>query len=820
MTKKSLTSKKQSTPKKSSSGKKTQSTKRAKDKLSRVAKNIMKTTVRKDGNVSKSKIIEGKSRNRLRDQLSPWVCTGTGGESPDIGHDFYVEIVTETNFEVFDGDGRHFLLQLKAQSKLPNNNGFVTPKSVETKKIKQWYQNSQQLPYLFVVNDYPSKKFYFQWIDGAFITKLEKEYPYWTTEKYVTFKIPSENLLNADTMNTIREYVLNKKVQFGKLIEPGIYFELKRKTEGLIEKYNQLTGPLKFQSVDATIADLKKKAENATYRLAAAGLSRVGKSTLVNTILKRKDASPVDVNQTTGVPIQFHPSINESVTIHYMDGRQPETFPYSEQIIKNYAAREYNEDNHKKVSFVLVHLTSSQLEKGVMLYDIPGLNDPNPQILNYAYHTATSANAIIYVIDGSSASSGGFVFDDRYRTHIETFSERDQVFLVINKVDKLKRERLLNLKSEINRNLIKYDLKDKINEKIYYLSIDFEEEDRKNLETLVGEYHPFEELENDLWRFILNGDRVGLFKLYTILGYVNESMQDLVEILHITHLNSHTKKKLEEAISSTRSKIPRLGEHIKNQHYKIVKNLRLNIDVRREASLKNLEASLRNIPIAQDLPSDEAIKDYAIKESYRIMGLTEDDFTLEINHLKNFIDSWMQDNLKAVKELLNRDNPNIEYDPSVFGEVTMPKIDFSTTWGLGIIGFVIGAFLAPEIGLLLGIGSAIMNLIFGKEYRRDKKIRGIMKQIDKVYARFYNDVKFKLDSIVRDELNSMAPSVNRKLNLYFTDITTEINKLNLPDGVDYIALYQTANVRLKELRAEHAKLCAEIHPYLASIDPK
>src|SRR5690606_33461782 len=108
------------------------------------------------------------------------------------------------------------------------------------------------------------------------------------------------------------------------------------------------------------------------------GLSRVGKSSLINAMLRRQGVSPTGIYQTTGVPIQIAPSEEDRVVITYHDGRE-QFEKFSPKVIAQYASQSLNEDNFKNVKIVNIGLANVLLAKGISLYDIPGLDDPSDE---------------------------------------------------------------------------------------------------------------------------------------------------------------------------------------------------------------------------------------------------------------------------------------------------------------------------------------------------------------------------------------------------------------------------------------------------------
>lgn len=787
--------------------------------VKKTVKKVAKKTAKKkkEVRIGSSNVKERNSRNHFELVMSPWVCTGTAGA--DHGHDYHVEVVSSIDIDDYKPDGRFFLVQLKSQTKLIYKDGYVIPHPIETRKIRQWYNSSAQIPFLLVVNDLTKGKFFYTWVDEEFISTMEKESPFWSKNEKVSIRISDTKLLTEEIKVSLREYVFNYKYYPKKILEPGTFFAMKEKVTGAIQVYETLVQSTPFESVKKDVQKLKEVLENAVYRIAITGLSRVGKSTLINALLKRPDISPTDVWQTTGVPILINPGKEEKVQINYnAPNKASDILPYSPQIIKEFAAREFNEDNYKGVRDVSVYISSSQLERGVMFYDIPGLDDPNDDIMEFAYHTADCANVILYIIDGASAKTGSFVFKNDYKKHIEKFSQsKDKILLIVNKVDELPLERLQGLKLEIEKNLTKYNLKSKIAPKVYYLSMD--PSNTENLKSIKGEINTLDELETDLWSFMLTENKIGFFKLYSLMRELQQSVKQIEQIIRARSLDANNKTQLVNAINAVKKKIPDLEKHIKSQNQKIRNTITNNLELRKNAIIENLETSLDEV---NDMPSDDSIKSFLVKRGYNAVSKTHEDLAMELGHLKEHIDKWIEDNLKQVRDIISLENKDVNYSLKDIEEIKLPAFDFSSTWGTGILGAIAGFFINPLVGTFaigLGIGGAIIDLFIGKEGRKAKRIRKVIDKVRRAYSQSFSDVNFKYNTIVDEQMSVLIGYINRKLKLYFSDIESQVSSFNLHPTFDYITFEKNSENKIPEINEELGNVWEELQIYLSVIKP-
>jgi GTPase SAR1 family protein len=374
---------------------------------------------------------EDKSKREFEELIDPFFVSGWN--TKDYGIDCVVEITTESDsFGNAELESKCFLVQLKATEKITKSKNSITF-SVPVKKIIYWY--NYNLPVLFVLYDIKTNTFYYQWIDELLIAALEGENNNWTDQKTITIRILPQNKLEKHYGSLLADYVSKWKMPSRRKLVPGKYFQMKGKGYDFIQQYKLLISSFGFQSVNEAIKNMETALDLSMYRIALTGPSRVGKSSLINGILK-KEISPTGFFQTTGVPIQIIPGAEDKVTLYF--NNKPQLYlPFTLENVTNYASQEYNEDNKKGVRLISISVKNQQLERGVSLFDIPGLDDPSDEILDYTWQTVKKVNAVIYVVDASPAQDGGYIFRNDYKKHITIFSQsQDKVFLVFNKVDK------------------------------------------------------------------------------------------------------------------------------------------------------------------------------------------------------------------------------------------------------------------------------------------------------------------------------------------------------------------------------------------------
>lgn len=508
----------------------------------------------------------------------------------DYGIDGQVEIAKPIkDSDSFTPESKYFQLQLKSTEDLKIFNkhvSFVTP----VRKIVQWY--SANLPVMLVINDLKNNHFYGIWIDDKLINLLESSNPNWVNQGSITLKISLENNFKNYTRDTLRDYVLDWKIPSRKIIQPGIYFDLKDQCADNLSTYSSLSKSFNFESIDNALKSLNNQIEQAIYRIAITGPSRVGKSSLINALLRRKDISPTGIFQTTGVPIQILPGKEDLIKVAFRNGTSI-TEKFSKDVIESYASQTKNEDNKKEVALLSIHLANRQLEHGVSFFDIPGLDDPDDNIYNYTWSTVTKANAILYLIDASPFENGGYIFKNEYKKHIlELGQSLDKIFLVFTKINALTGNKLQLLQERIKQDLKKLNLYDKVSQKIYFISaeesLEIRLKKRKGIDTV-------QKLEDDIWTYLLKENKIGLVNLSFVNREIINSTIDFEGILNARLFDNTTRKKLLTAIDKVKVKIPDLVKLFSARKAEIKNGISASLENRKHNLLLELETDRKSV---------------------------------------------------------------------------------------------------------------------------------------------------------------------------------------------------------------------------------
>ncbi|ABG60200.1 DUF4365 domain-containing protein [Cytophaga hutchinsonii] len=761
--------------------------------------------------IPKSHYKEWQSKRNFEELIEPWYMPFNWAVR-DYGIDGQVEITRPINdSDSFRPDSKFFFVQLKSTDDVKIIKDSVSF-SIPVKKIIQWY--SSNLPVMLALNDFSTQKFYMLWIDITLINKLDSTNENWVNQKSITLKIPVTNVLTKESLENIRQYVLSWKTTSRKIIQPGIYFELKDRCKELLKLYSTISTPFNFESISNDIDSFNIQIEQAIYKIAITGQSRVGKSSLINALLKRKDVSPTGFFQTTGVPIQVLPNKEDLVKIIYRNGKII-TEKFSFNVIEEHASQDKNEDNKKAVAIVAIHLANRQLERGVSFFDIPGFNDPNEDIYNYAWNTATKANAIIYVIDASSAEHGGFIFSSEYKKHLLGLGQSlDKIFLVFNKINALSNDKLELLKERIIKDLKKYDLYSKVSEKIYYLSA--EESLNVRLQKSKGT-DTVQKLEDDIWNYLLNENKYGLANLISINQDIYKSSSDFVSLLNTRLVDNEKRIILEKALLVVKNKLPELKNIYTVKENEIRKSIFQSLTIRKNNILTTLENYLRKISIDKELPNTGHIKNYLSQGGHKTLEDTNLEYAHQVNILKELIDNWVEDNLKQVREIVQSNSEQKIVDFSGIENLEMPSIDLSSSFGVGFIAGVVGFVINPGAAVAAAFAAFFSNLILSAEDRRAKRISKVIQESKKRYDELFQKIEEGYNELITEHSAIISKYANNKINSYFKDINCQINKLDNPITDSEMKLYDTAFRNIENLNKETIKTSEELKSWYSSL---
>lgn len=689
--------------------------------------------------------------------------------SRDYGVDTVVEVTSALNSSnSAEITGKCFMVQLKSTERLMLKNEQISF-SVPVVKIVTWYKYN--LPVLFVLYDLTAKLFYVQWIDEILIASLEQNSPNWRNQKTVSLKIPTRQLLQKTQVPALETYVNKWKGSSRKPLEHGRYFSLQEEAISYLEQHKKTSATFKFSSVSEDVKKLERDIYSSIYKIAITGPSRVGKSTIVNKLLKQ-EVSPTGFFQTTGVPIQVLPGEQNLLRIFFHDGRSS-NMAFSLDKVKEYASQELNEDNVKGVQLIAISLKNDDLESGIALFDIPGLDDPSDEIQSYTRQTIQTVNAVIYIIDASPFEDGGYIFKSEYKKDMESFGlSKDKVFLVFNKVDKLSEDVIGRLRERVMADLRKYELLDIVGEKVFYLSA-------KNELTLPGTDR-LDHLRESLWDYILAENKSGIIRLGMRNQELLQSSKAFCGLINARLLDSARRKELEGVLLDIQRKLPGFIAEFEERESSARLLLNKSLDNHQHELLSRLEKKLRSFSTDTQLPDKLIIKKGIIDSLHAALQQGNKEFAAERHKLKNHVDQWMEHNLKLLQTILYPQGESKTIDFAEIDTLEIPDIDFSSAFGMGLLGMLSASLFAPAYVLGAGLIGFIGNLFASAEGLRLKRISQTMDSARNKYAISFAKIKKTYGELFDENRDLLQQYIKDKIQGYFGDIQMQLSKFSEP----------------------------------------
>lgn len=578
--------------------------------------------------------------------------------------------------------------------------------------------------------------------------------------------------------------------------------------------YSEVNKAFNFESINNSIKALNNQIEQATYRIAITGPSRVGKSTLINALLRMQGVSPTGIFQTTGVPIQILPASENFVKILFKNGKTI-IEKFSKLVVESYASQNQNEDNNKEVALLAIHLANRQLEHGVSLFDIPGLDDPDENIFRYTWSTVTKANAILYLIDASPFENGGYIFKSEYKKHImELGQSLDKIFLVFTKINALTGDKLEKLKERVTQDLKKLSLFDKVSEKVYYLSaeesLEIRLNKRKGIDTV-------QKLEDDIWKYLLKENKIGLVNLNFVNKEILNSTVDFEGILNARLFDDKKRRKLLSVLEAVKIKIPELSKLYHSREVEIRKGISNSIENQKHNLLAELAKYLDSFPENVNLPNKKALQNYLSQGGHKTLEQTNIEYAHQVNLLKEMIDNWIEENLKQVRELIAGNSEKKLVDFSEVEKFDTPSVDLSTSFGVGLLTGIIGFIINPPAAILAGISGFFANLLLSSSERRAKQVKKIMDNARVCYDEQFKKINTAYIELVQDHSKLIIKYANNKIKLFFNDLRNQMKPLSNELSVKEVELYKKSFEEIGRIRGKVNKLNEEINGWYVAV---
>jgi len=721
---------------------------------------------------STSQIKEDDSKGVFTNLIKPWMVVSW--IEKDYGIDATIEITkpiaTSGNQIV---TGKRVSVQLKSSTKNKFNKKTFSL-SVEKKKINYWMQSFE--PVILVYIDLNTSIAYYRWIDESLIQELYERDGDWIAHDSVSIKFDKTLQVDAKSLNKIERYVLAWKRPARTLLTPGNYFNFSNDAHEYAKKLIELCNKYDVQALRNELKDLSKSVSSSIYTIAIIGLSRGGKSTLINALLER-DISPMGKLPTTGVPITIFPKDENRAFVTLKEKNKVIEGDASSDFLAEYSAQDKNPRNEKGVKHVRVHVINTLLERGFALCDVPGLDDADPEIKSVAKTAILQSNAIIYVISLAGYQDGEFRINDKNISDLNNLrGKMDRVFLVFNKADKLSKDDLKEVTEYINRTLEQFDILNFLAAPpIFISSLEaFERRTKRN-----GGSDSVSYLEQVLWEYLINQNRTGLHKIISNFANELDLIKKLKTLSQIRLDHTVKRESLQDEVRKVKDEMKELQSFIISERKDIYNQANNYVIDRFENVINHARVELEGITNKNNLPTPQQVTNFLENEAYKVLSDVYEFIQQKSYILQADVNDWVGEKLEQVELSLDDVNKNAKFQlPDINAYLGHVYSFFNNSNGRGV-GILEDIFS--------GIGQAMEWLfnIISDLFIEERKI--LKREINKILnnsRKSYNKIQVQLLQNVSNYLNGISQEMFEKtkdrVNVYLGELSKEVRKLDTP----------------------------------------
>jgi len=716
---------------------------------------------------SSSHSKEDSSQDIFRDSIKPWMLRTA--ISKEYGIDGSVEITKPlSNLSDQIVTGKRFSVQLKS-SDTDNFEAKILSLSVPKEKINYWYSSIE--PVLLVYIDLLTKSCYYRWIDEELIRELFQNNSNWIAQESITIRFHKEKIISKTTLSEIEKYVINWKRPLKTILTPGNYFKFSQEAISFINLFLSTIKKYNINFLQKETKSLENSVAQTIYTVAIVGPTKAGKSTLINCLLY-KEISPVGMLPTTGIPITIYPSNENKVVVLFKDNSEI-SGQLEEPFLKEYTSKGKNPDNKKNVKLVSVYIINTLLEKGFAICDVPGLDDPDNEIRNITQTALINVNAIIYLVSTGPMTTGDFSLDKQILEDLAQLGgEMDRLFLVFNKIDVLNSELLNDLKEYVNATLEKHGILDYLPTPPIYLSSKKSFDNRVNND---GDDDSVCDLENQLWKYLLEQNKTGLHKIIGSFGDCLALIERHKNIVGARRIDSEKREDLQREIQQISIEINQLRRLVGNKRKSIYSSLDEYLNNSLDNILNYLKTDLENIPIYQSLYNEHEIKTWLGKYAFKTFSDVYASLQQNVYEMQSEINQWISEKLKQVEIGIESPDSSITFKMPDINKYTNQINSYFQDRTTGYIGFF------QKIGYIIeDFFEAIENFFTSDIRKRNNQIQKILSKSKRCYNDFSKEYLINLNEYLNNICRFMEEKSIDRSKVYLGELSTQLEKLDLP----------------------------------------
>lgn len=710
------------------------------------------------------------SRIEFEKLIFPWIVQHW--EAREYGIDATITITSpQTGIKDRLVTPKKFDVQIKASAKKPLKSGDRSIR-VDIEKINIW--SNSMLPTMLCYFDVNTEEYFFEWIDHDYIINLNNKNPDWHGQQKVTVRLREK--IN-ENISEIEKYVYKFKKPIIPILPPGIYFQFDTEIKKRLDTIASLSEEFDDNFLLDNLSKLKKDLIRSIYSIAIVGKSRVGKSTLINAFLE-KDISPIGELPTTGIPISMVPGQKEECEV-YFSNEKKKIGKANSQFLSEYASQKSNPKNKKNVKQIVVKIKNQTLEKGICLYDIPGLDDSNKQIRELSSNVLFNVNAIIYVITAASMVHGEFNFDQTMREDLEQLClKKERVFLVVNKVDTLTTKQLKTLKNYLESKLDEFNISAKLPCKPIYLSAknSFEKKD-------LGS-DKVRDLRKVLWGFLLSNNKTGLHKLIAGLNRMDDGIVQAKSVIETRMSNTKKSGEIRKNINLVKIQLETIHGKVNNRQEEILAKIQDIKDQKVNAIINSLENQMLQIPLEHQLFLKKDIDEYLRGEALNAASDIQQTLENEILRLGNETNKWVkntlrQHNLTSTGSAQANNNSSNYYSWLIHNH-------FNHEEGSGFFY----VFFDSIYTMSNDIAAFLKQLIIGKAQKRRQDIDKIISKTKTTYQCIFSSIGLQTETQLRTFCSRLIFETTERTNLFLHHLETQLEKIDTPLSNNEIQKFQ------------------------------